>query len=124
MPTVAEVNDDTKDEIRDVCYTLETVVAATSQSITDTVRPTYYNNTGASAPITLTLPTALKGKEFTIERAAAFQVIIDPSGVEYFAGSSAGLYKSLDSDDTYINVKCLKDGIWHILAQAGSVSDE
>ena len=57
-------------------------------------------------------------------RVATQTMIIDPSGSELFAGSTAGLYKSLDSDDAYLHIKCFKDGVWHVLASSGTISNE
>ena len=85
---------------------------------------TWLDNTDATGTTTTLLPSAVQGMEYVIERTASQTYRIQPDGTEYFQGSSAGLYKSLDSDGAYINIKCLKTGTWHVIAQVGTVTDE
>jgi len=85
---------------------------------------TYYDNTGATAIVEFDLPAATRGLSFTFERVASYAVRVDPNGSETFAGSTAGKYKSLDGDGAYMKIECIKDGVWHVVASSGSVSDE
>jgi hypothetical protein len=85
---------------------------------------TVESNTGASGITTYNLPAATVGTEFVFSREASFEYRIDPNGVEYFQGSAAGAYKALGSDGSYINIKCLRAGIWHIMASFGTITDE
>lgn len=84
----------------------------------------YSDNTGATAITTLSLPSAVKGMTYIVERTAAYAYRIDPNGTEYFAGSTAGKYKSLDSGGAYMKIECLKTGIWHVVASLGTITDE
>ena len=84
-----------------------------------------WTNTGAGADRTFTLPLAIPGFEVYVERDNAnYAILLDPNGTDYFLGSTAGLYKSLDSDGSYIHVKCYKAGTWHVVASYGVISDE
>lgn len=99
----------------------DTITIDFSASITSI---TYVDNTSATGITVVSLPTATKGIAYIIERVATYAYRVDPNGTEYFAGSTAGKYKSLDSDGTYMKIECLRDGIWHVTAQYGVVTDE
>jgi hypothetical protein len=73
---------------------------------------------------TYNLPTAIKGMKYVFENVTGAPYIIDPNGTEYFAGSTAGKYKSLDATGTYMTIECFKTGIWHITAAYGTITNE
>jgi hypothetical protein len=88
------------------------------------VQKVYSDNTGAGSITTLNLPLAVEGMEYIVRRVASFAYRINPQTAEKFAGSTAGKYKSLDSDGAYMKIECLSPGIWHVMASFGTISDE
>jgi hypothetical protein len=104
------------DALREVDTRIDGIIALDAATVE--------TNTGATGLETLVLPVATVGMEYIVERVASFTYRVDPNGTEKFAGSTAGKYKSLDSDGAYINIKCLSTGIWHVMASSGTISDE
>ena len=83
------------------------------------------DNNGETTVVTYTLPVATVGLVKLYARDNVDHVMhVDPNGTEYFIGSTAGLYKSFDSDGAYMKLECLKAGTWHIVASYGVISDE
>lgn len=82
------------------------------------------DNTGATGLVTATLPAAIKGMNFVFERVATQTMRVDPAGTEYFADVGTHGYKSLDSDGTYMKIECFKDGVWHVVASDGTITNE
>ena len=80
----------------------------------------------ASTNRTATLPSTEVGLEYTFMNSDpnSNSFMVDPDGSELFRGSSAGYYKSLDSDGALISIKCLESGIWEILYTVGTITDE
>ena len=83
------------------------------------------DNNGETTVVTYTLPVATVGLVKLYARDNVDHAMrVDPNGTEYFIGSTAGLYKSFDSDGAYMKLECLKVGTWHIVASYGVISDE
>jgi hypothetical protein len=71
------------------------------------------------------MPAALPGMECIYERDnATYALRVDPDGTDKFADSTAGKYKSIDTDDGYLHVRCYVEGVWSIIAEYGTISDE
>jgi hypothetical protein len=88
---------------------------------------TDFDNTGISTLGLFALPAAVKGMNFTFERVATQTLRVDPAGntnTDYFADVGTHGYKSLDSDGAYMKIECFKDGVWHVVASLGVISDE
>jgi len=84
-----------------------------------------FTNEGAAGAYEYDLPAALPGAAFQFLRSSAsYALTIDPDGTDYFAGSSSGLHKSLDSDGAYMKIECFKAGVWHVTAALGTITDE
>jgi hypothetical protein len=103
---------------------LDGTINTTPYTISGMQNGTDFDNTGASALGQFNLPAAVKGMSFTFERVASQTLRVDPNGTEYFADTGTHGYKSLDSDGAYMKIKCFKDGVWHVVASLGVISDE
>jgi hypothetical protein len=78
-----------------------------------------YTNSGATADIILTLPSAAVGAEFWVlkeERGYAFRVDCDFS--QRFDDFPNGVDLAL-IDNGYAHIKCLKAGVWSVLSKRG-----
>lgn len=91
---------------------------------------THFTNTGASGTITLTLPVATVGQEFTFTRTAAQTLRVDPSASETCALPStgvqgaAGKYLSANTTGATVKLVCVKAGEWAVEGFSGTWTAE
>jgi len=85
---------------------------------------TVINNVGASGSITLTILSPQIGQEMIFRRDASHAMIINPTAGTQFLGKADGAYKSLDSDDAYLHVRCYIASTWTVLFESGTIADE
>ncbi|MGV7235274.1 MAG: hypothetical protein ACQ9ET_03355 [Nitrosomonadaceae bacterium] len=83
------------------------------------------SNAYETSVVTKTLPPAFPSRECVYHRDnATYALRVDPDGTEYFDDSTAGKYKSLDTDGGFLHVKCYVQGVWHVMASNGTITDE
>lgn len=68
-------------------------------------------NSGASQAITLTLPAAVAGMEFSILRVANYDITLDPSGSQTIADGGAGVTLIMEAAGL-IGLSCIADSAW------------
>lgn len=84
-------------------------------------------NEGAGADITMTLPAATVGQEFTFVQmtttASGFNLILDGSGAETIALPSTGVQAATITSGTLgasVKIRCVKAGEWEVVAYTGT----
>lgn len=77
----------------------------------------WIHNTGAAVAVTVALCPALDDAEFIIERAANYNVTVNPSAGETIIGGGAGIGLVLMSAGS-IRLKCRTAGTWTIIADS------
>lgn len=104
-------------------YPVITVTSAT-HTITSAYSGHFYNNTGASGTVTLTLPDASSGLLFGVVRTATRGLRIKPSGSDTISTGGAGKYLELTSNDSYVVLYCNSAGKWTVIHAGGSYAME
>lgn len=95
---------------------LDTVAAKTANySLLSTDHGSTFNNTGASGSITFTLPTALSGLRYIINRTAAQTVIVSGGTIKF--GDSSGTSWTLD-DLGHVELQCNGTN-WIVISNSG-----
>jgi hypothetical protein len=89
-----------------------------------------HTNAGATGTVTLTLPAAVAGLEFTFHVQAAQQLRIDPNGTETIALPSsgaqgaAGKYLWADAVGEWVKLVCVEAGTWDVEGYNGTWTAE
>lgn len=83
-----------------------------------------FDNQGASGTVTLSLPAAVAGLEFSAIRVASQSFRLDPDGTEAIRGGAAGKYLELNTDGDSVTLKCFEAGKWEIVAGYGTYAYE
>jgi len=113
-------------EARDnMCYVNRTASKTSDYSIEKVENGTSYNNTGATATVTLTLPSAEPGLEFIFTRTASHPLRIVPQPADRIVGmtagdGAAGEYFEADADNESVWIKCLISGEWQVIQEVGT----
>lgn len=100
----------------------DTLAATESNSI--------HTNEGASGAITIVLPAAVAGLEFTFCVMANQELRIDPNSTETIglpstgAQGAAGKYLSADAIGEWVRLTCVKAGQWFATGYAGTWTAE
>lgn len=81
-----------------------------------------FNNSGAGATTTFTLPAAKAGMEYSFIAAAA-AVRAEPSGSESIRGGGAGKYLEIPAGGG-ATLRCVADGSWEIFLSRGTLAFE
>lgn len=109
----------------------EAVEAHTADdTLTTAESGTTHTNTGASGTITLTLPAATLGLNYTAHVGAAQQLRLDPNGSETIGLPStgvqgaAGKYLVADAVGEWVKLKCVIAGTWTPEGYAGTWTAE
>jgi hypothetical protein len=84
---------------------------------------THFDNIGAAANITLTLPTAANGLTFSFAVHAAHSIIVDAAGTDIIALgtllTSAGGTVTGATPYSYVEIECHAAGVWIATSQLG-----
>lgn len=89
-----------------------------------------HSNTGAAGTITITLPAATVGLEFSFYVGAAQQLRIDPNGSETISlpstgvAGAAGKYLVADAVGETVRLLCPKAGTWAVMGFTGTWTAE
>ena len=75
------------------------------------------NNAGAAKAITVTLPAAIAGMEFSIQRIAPYGISVYPSGSEKISDGGNGVAAVLLSRGLLV-VSCSADGSWEVVTDS------
>jgi hypothetical protein len=121
--TRAKVNEVVRELSASAMYPVITVTSAT-HTITSAYSGHFYNNTGASGTVTLTLPDASSGLLFGVVRTATRGLRIKPSGSDTISTGGAGKYLELTSNDSYVVLYCNSAGKWTVIHAGGSYAME
>lgn len=109
-----------------VAMTVLTSVITSSVTATAAQSNTVFNNTGASAAVTVTLPTSAAGLTYTLNNAgggAAFAVFKAGASDKFAYGGTLGAAAgTLTSGAVYssITITCAAVGVWQVVAATGT----
>jgi len=83
-----------------------------------------FNNLGAGASVTLTLPAAVAGMEVVVERISTQSLIVAADSGEsvYDSAQTAYVSVTLGSNQALVVLKCVKDGDWTTVAKQGTLT--
>lgn len=71
------------------------------------------------------LPTAVSGLEFAFLEVANYYITAEARAADQFVGGNGvGKHMLLNAVGSYLYVKCIRDGYWHVMASDGTVTHE
>lgn len=84
-------------------------------TLTSTSSGKFYENTGASGTVIITLPAATAGLKYAALRVATQSFEFEPAAGEKFRGGSADNHLKIGADGDLVQVQCFIAGVWDIV---------
>ena len=93
---------------------LGTKILGASASLSGTDSGKAFVNTGAAAPITITLPKAAPGDRFIFVETTAQNMVIQPRSIDTIRGSALGVATTLSSLGSSLLLTCVTPLFWEL----------